>query len=168
MSYKLNNDTGYTLTEMMIVVAIIGALISIGPTIMNQMTRFFQMNKARTEIQRDGRTSLDIINRNLRQATAASVVVSSLDSTQPPYSMISFTSIDDTIWSFYQQNNKLMMTQNGSSKTLCENLRYIGFTYPRTDETKILSVSITLEKQTYNAQTKALQLSVEKVRIMND
>ncbi len=158
---------GYTLTEVLLTVAIIGIVASTGPTIMTQMTKFFQLNQARIAIQRDGRSALDIINRQLRQAKASSIVVSQRPA-QLPYSMISFTSIDGTSWKFYQEGKKLYTMQNTSTKTLCENIRYIAFSYPKTNDDAIISVAITLEKQTYSAQTKALQLSVEKVRIMND
>lgn len=158
---------GYTLTEMLMVVAIIGIMASIGPALMTQLTRFFQLNNARISIQRDGRTALDLINRNLRQAKASTIVVTQL-SGQPPYSRISFTDLNGVYWAFYQQNQNLYMVNNTSTKTLCGNMRYIAFNYPRTDSAKIISVAITLEKQTYSLQTKALQLSVEKVRIMND
>jgi hypothetical protein len=46
-------------------------------------------------------------------------------------------------------------------------LRYIAFTYARTDDPSILSVSITTEKETYESGTKALQMAIEKVRVMN-
>ena len=68
----------------------------------------------------------------------------------------------------YFQQGAILYMVDGGTKTLAKNLRYLAFMHPRTDDPKLLSVTITLEKATYNAQTKALQLSVEKVRIHND
>ncbi|MBI4051312.1 MAG: prepilin-type N-terminal cleavage/methylation domain-containing protein [Elusimicrobia bacterium] len=158
---------GYSLIELMMVVAIIGIVASIGPNLMTQTIRFFTLNRARIEIQRDGRTALDNINRNLRQAKATTVTVDQVTN-QPPYSRLIFSSVDGRNFIFYQQNKTLYMVEAGSTKPITTNLRYIGFTYPRTDDSKIISVAITLEKDTYSGGTKALQLSVEKVRIMND
>ena len=54
-----------------------------------------------------------------------------------------------------------------SSVAITGNLRYIAFTYPRSDDPTIISVAVTMEKATYEGGTKALELSIEKVRIMN-
>ncbi|MBI4057589.1 MAG: prepilin-type N-terminal cleavage/methylation domain-containing protein [Elusimicrobia bacterium] len=157
---------GYTLAEMMIVVAIIGVIFTLGPNLMVQTIRFFQLSRARIEIQRDGRESLDIINRNLRQARSSTVTVDQVTG-QPPFSRIRFTTIDGRTMIFYQQNKNLYQIEGGT-KTLSGNLRYIGFTYPRSDDATILSVAITMEKETYQGGAKALQLSVQKVRVMNN
>ena len=70
--------------------------------------------------------------------------------------------------SYYQQGNQLFQARGGvTGKMIANNLRYIAFTYPRTDDDTILSISFTFEKATYEGGTKALQMAVEKVRIMN-
>ncbi|MBI4054712.1 MAG: prepilin-type N-terminal cleavage/methylation domain-containing protein [Elusimicrobia bacterium] len=157
---------GYTLTELMLVVAILGVLAMIGPRIYIGVTRFFRLTQARVEIQREARGALDLINRNLRQARASMVVIDQI-SGQPPYSRIEFTQAGGKTMKFYQQEKSLYLVDVGT-RALTENLRYIAFTYPRTDDDQIVSVSVTLEKETYEGGAKALQLSVEKVRIMND
>lgn len=160
---------GWTLTELLMVVAIAGILFTLTPTTLVQMTRFFRQSRARVEIQRDARTALDLINRNLRQAQASTVTISQ-QSGQPPYSRIDFTRLAGAAtasMAFYQQGSDLIMVRGGT-KTVSKNLRYMSFTYPRTDDDNILSVSLTMETGTYDAKTKTLQLSVEKVRVMND
>jgi prepilin-type N-terminal cleavage/methylation domain-containing protein len=157
---------GFTLVEALMVVAIVGVVFGLAPTLLIQMTRFFRQNRARVEIQRDARNALDLINRNLRQAKASTVVVDAAAS-QPPYSRIAFTKAQGSSLTFYQQGKTLYMV-SGGTKAISSNLRYLAFTYPRSDDDNIISVSITMETGTFETKTKALQLSVEKVRVMND
>jgi len=160
------NRRGVTLVEMMIAVAILGAVVLIAPAIFLQIQRINLLFTAKSGVQQDVRAGIDMMTRRLREAQAATVVIDSL-SGQPPYSRISFTSVNGTDYSFYQRNKELYISENGGAKKLSDNLRYLSFTFPRSDDPTIVSVSITMEKSTYESQTKALQLSIEKVRIMN-
>ena len=160
------NKKGYTLTEMMIAVAILGIVMGTAPAIFLQVQRFNRIYEAKNSIQRDVRTSIDAITRNLRQAYSSGVVIDSA-SGQPPYSRISFQSVNGKTYSYYQQGTNLFQTVDSATNRLSENLRYIAFTFPRSDDPHIISVSITMEKATFEMRTKALQLSIEKVRIMN-
>ena len=54
-----------------------------------------------------------------------------------------------------------------SKSILSHNIGYIAFTYPRTDDTSLISVALTTQSRTYKGGLKALQLSIQKVRIMN-
>lgn len=165
---------GVTLVELMIVVAIIGIVSAVSSNYLVNITRFFRLSQARIEIQRDARRCIDLINRNMRQASASTVTIKSYNSSQPPWSMIEFTDIKGTQWKFYQLGTKFYMsvkkTTDPSFKTqaIAENLRSLIFAYPRFDNDKIISVSICFEKTTYEGRAKALQMSVEKVRIMNN
>ena len=158
--------SGYTLSEAMITVAIVGILAAVGSPLLVKTTNFWRQTTARNSIQRDVRASLDIIDRFCRQAQAGTVVVDQVTG-QPPFSRISFTSIQGQQVSFYQSGNKLFMTLAGKQSVLSYNIAFIAFTYPRTDDTSIISVAITAQSPTYLGGTKALQLSIQKVRIMN-
>lgn len=161
------NRKGFTLTEALMAAAILGVIATILPTLFIQVTRFIRLSEARAEIQRDVRQALEQINRNLRESSAATLVIDKV-SGQPPCSRIAFTGVDGKTYKFYQSGKTLFMEAQGQgAKALTKSLRYIAFTYPRTDDNRILSVSITTEKATYAGATKALQLSIEKVRIMN-
>jgi hypothetical protein len=109
---------------------------------------------------------LGLVNRNLRQAIGNSIVISER-SGQPPYSMITFTKQQGDTMSFYQNNNKLVMTSGTMTKTLSSNLRYVAFSFPMSDDMSIISISLTMEKATFKGKSKAMHLAVEKVRIMN-
>ena len=163
----VNNKKGVTLTELMITVAIIGIMASVGGTVFTKINEFFLLNQSRTEVQRDSRLILSLVNRNLRQASSNSIVISK-QTGQPPYSRIRFVTQAGTEMSFYQSNNNLIMTSGTMTKTLSTNLRYIAFSLPMSDDMTIVSISLTMEKLTYRGMTKAMHLAVEKVRVMNE
>ena len=152
------------MTELMVVLAIIGLFTLLAPTMFTHTIRFWYLHTAKVEIQRDARAAFSNINRFLRQATYTSITIDNAAG-QPPCSRISFTTVQGQRYLFYQKNNSLYQVAQ-STATLSTNLRYIAFTYPRSDDPTIISVSMTMEKATYQGGTKALELSVEKVRIM--
>jgi prepilin-type N-terminal cleavage/methylation domain-containing protein len=162
-----NKNLGFTLVELMMTTAILGVIFLFGPGILTNITKFSRLNSARLETQRNARTALDQINKSLRQASAATIVITQ-QSSQPPYSMISFSTVDGRNLSYYQQGKSLYFGSNVSTISICTGLRYIAFAYPRTDDSGILSVSLTFEKDTYQGGTKALQMAIEKVRVMNN
>jgi prepilin-type N-terminal cleavage/methylation domain-containing protein len=157
---------GFTLIEMMMTSAIVGIIVLVGAAFFTQVFRFFRMNQARAYIQRDARAVFDLISRNARQAEASSIVVDSLTG-QPPYSRVSFTRKDGLNMSFYQSGAQIYQVVGGT-KSICDNVRFFSLSFPRSDDDNLLSMSLTLEKATYNSQTKALQLSVEKIKVHND
>ncbi len=162
---RLSNN-GYTLAEAMIVVAIVAVLAAVSAPLLIQMTNFWRQTSARTVIERDVRVSMDTMDRMLRQAQKSTIVIDQAAG-QPPWSRIAFTTISGRTVSFYQSNNRLYETLGGTSSILSRNLGFIAFTFPRTDDTSIVSVAITTQAPTYRGGIKALQLSIQKVRIMN-
>lgn len=162
----VRNKKGVTLVELMITVALVTILASVGGVMFTKINEFFFMSRARTEVQRDARLILGLLNRNLRQGDANSILLTKHPG-QPPYSKISFTKQQGTQMSFYQSDNRLIMTSGTTNKTLSENLRYIAFSFPMSDDMGIVSISLTMEKSTYRGQSKAMHLAVEKVRVMN-
>ncbi|MBN1384648.1 MAG: prepilin-type N-terminal cleavage/methylation domain-containing protein [Elusimicrobia bacterium] len=161
------NFKGFTLTELLMVVAIIGIIVGLGPHLLLSINRVFFLNRANIEVQRDTRNTMSLINRTLRQASANSIVIDQIAG-QPPYSRITFQKIQGNTLRFYQDNNKLVMSNNGIDRTLATNLRYLAFAFAQSDNLSIVSVSITMERGTYEGLTKALNMEIEKVRVMND
>lgn len=166
-------NKGITLTELMITIAILGMLSSIVGVFLVGGLKFVRLSRAKGEIQRDARVCIDLINRNLRQAISTSVTISRYDSNQPPCSMIEFAHINNRNYRFFQKNNNFYISVkepsavSWSENKIASNLRNLSYTYPRIDDNSIISVSLCFEKATYEGATKTLQLSVEKVRIMN-
>ena len=164
------NKRGFSLTEAMISVAGIAILAGSAAPLIISLTNFWYQTTARNDIERDVRSSLDTINRFLRQAQRNTVVIDQA-SGQPPYSRITFTTEKGQTASFYQSGDTLMMSlADGATNrltSLSKRVGFIAFSYPRTDDTSIISVAVTMQAPTYRGGKKALQLSIQKVRIMN-
>lgn len=163
----LKKGKGYTITELMLTVAIIGMIAGTSAPILINVVNFWRQTTARNEIERDVRVSLDMINRMLRQAQSATVSIDRLSTSQPPYSRVRFTTEGNQTVGFYQEGDKLKMTMGTTTSILSKRLGFIAFTYPRTDDISIMSVAMTMQAPTYLGNKKALQLSIQKVRIMN-
>jgi hypothetical protein len=154
------------MTEMLMVALIVGVLASIGARILLQVNRYFVMTNTRAELQREARAIMYVINRSLRQADTDSVLIDRAAG-QPFYSRLTFTKMQGQTLTFAQNGTSLVQTVAGKSMTLSKNVKYIAFTFPRSDDLSVVSVSVTLEKSIYQGRTKALHMASEKVRIMN-
>ena len=129
---------GYTLMELMVVVAIMGVILLASPKIFENSFKFMRLAFARAEIQKNSRASLSNINRELRQAYASSIVVDELAG-MPPHSRITFTRYmsdgSTRLVSYYQNGKKLYLSLDGSDgKMIADKLKYIAFSYPKTDD----------------------------------
>lgn len=160
----VNNRRGYTLVEVMIVVAILG-IISTASALMIQKTIQAQaMADALTNIQQGAFTSYDVISKLLRQASASSVVIDRYDANQPPWSRITFTmpSTGATI-QLSQRGQTLYINNTATTK----DLRILSFCYPQSSDPTVLMVSMTFEQSVGGGQSKAIQLFIQRVKIQN-
>jgi len=168
----ISTRRGVTLMELMMTISIIFVVLGIAAPILTQANRTFIMNRTRVELQQEARAVMYVVTRNLRQAQAASIIIDRANNTQPFYSRITFTKeaatagVSPTLV-FQQEGTTLYQVISGSKKPLSKNLKYLAFTFPRSDDMGIISVSLTLEKKIYEGRTKALHMASEKVRIMN-
>ncbi|MDD5656931.1 MAG: type II secretion system protein [Elusimicrobia bacterium] len=158
---------GYTLTELMLVVAILGAISTLAPLLLVNLQNFYMMTTARSEVQRDARVALDNINRFLRQGVFGSITIDTPDSGGGPYSRIRFRHVDGRYVEFRQQGNRLIRVVGNTNTVLSRNLLYVAFSYPRSDDPGIVSVSMTMGKNLQLGRRKVLELTIQKVRVMN-
>lgn len=159
--------------EMMVVIGIVGVLFTVAAPIMNQANKQFIMVRTKVDLQQEARAVMYIITRNLRQAQSNTIVISRANASQPFYSKIQFTTEQSSstavsnIRTFQQEGGTLYQVIGTTRRPLTKNLNYLAFTFPRTDDMTILSVSLTLQKNIYEGRTKALHMASEKVRVMN-
>lgn len=175
MKVKFKKPHGFTLAEVSVSLVVISMIMIGVNTFLSKGIDFFRIAEAKTFVQRDARQCLKLINKYLRMAKASTVVISRENIDNPPYSKIYFETVKGDIITYYQSTTKLFQSVGKSTDTfhtnlLTDNLQNISFIYPRTDDDSILHISICLVKipHPYIKGAKALQLSVEKVRIMND
>ncbi len=160
---KNRSKAGFTLIEVMITIAILGTISAISAPLFLQAQRFFILTKARTDLQQEARGIMYVITRELHQAQSNSIRISRASNLQPYYSKITFTKQQGTTMTFLQSGNLLQQ----QSQTISKNLRYIAFSFPRSDDMTIVSVSMTLQVNIYEGKIKALHMASEKVRVMN-
>jgi len=160
-------SAGYTLTEAMLVVAILGIVVSGGAQLLIQVQRYFMLTKTRTALQQQARAAMYVITRELRQAQNATITVDQAAG-QPFYSRITFNKINDsTAMQFYQSGGNLIQKRGNNVTTLSTNLIYLAFSLPRSDSLAIISVDLTLQQAIFQGQIKALHMASEKVQVMN-
>ncbi len=170
---KRETAAGYTLTEAMLVVALIGAVVALSAPLLMRTTNFWRQSQARADIEADVRIAMDLMNRLLRQGQQSTITIDNAPG-QPPYSRLSFTDISNRKISFYQQGPELVVSIAVSTSApsamdvVTRNLEFVSFAFPDTSDTSIMSIAMTTQKSTYLGGVKALQLSIEKVRIMNE
>ena len=68
MRTKRTSEAGYTLVEIMIVVAIIGTVTAMGALVFTQFQNFYLQTTARNEIQRDARRELGAAGAHVETA----------------------------------------------------------------------------------------------------
>ncbi|MFI5362009.1 MAG: carboxypeptidase regulatory-like domain-containing protein [Elusimicrobiota bacterium] len=158
---------GYSLVEVMMVVAIVGVVASVGARTLLQVNRYFLLTQTRLDLQKEARAALYLMSREIRGAQSASIVIDRASATQPFYSRITFTNVQGTQMRFQQNGNQLQKIVNNGTVVLSKNLTYLAFTFPRTDDMGILSVALTLQESTYQGQVKALHMASESVQVMN-
>jgi prepilin-type N-terminal cleavage/methylation domain-containing protein len=162
----IRNRKGWTLVEIAITSAVIGIVALLAPQIISFSTKVFVLGKTKLELQREARAAMYIITRELRQAQSSTIVIDEIAG-QPYYSRIRFTKINNANVTIAQNGSNLTLTLGIDVTTLSKNLAYMAFTFPRSDDLTIVSVSVTLQQQIYSGLSKALHMASERVRVMN-
>ncbi|MEQ1918670.1 MAG: prepilin-type N-terminal cleavage/methylation domain-containing protein [Elusimicrobiota bacterium] len=165
---KLRDRSGFTLTEAMLTVAIVGIMAGMGANMLLQINRYYIMSRTRLDLQREARGIMYVVTRTLRQAQADSIVIDRASASQPFFSRITFMKEQGSTMSFQQNGANLEQVVGTKTRVLSKNLRYMAFTFPRSDDMGIVSVSMTLQGAIYQGRTKALHMASEKVQVMNE
>lgn len=160
--------SGYTLVETLMTVTILGIVASMGATMLLQVNRYFILSRARLDLQREARAVMYVVTRGLRQAQYSTITIGRYSSSQPFYSSLTFTKEQGTTLTFRQNGTNLEQVTGTKVRVLSKNLKYLAFTFPRSDDMGIISVSITLQASIYQGRVKALHMASEKVQVMNE
>ncbi len=163
--------SGYTLVEVMATVAIVGVAMGMGAQLFIQFQKFYISSIARAELQRDGRVSLELMSKIIRQAQLSSLTITT-DLGQSTFDRIRFTTPDGREWIYYQNGNKLMqqvtdVAANINISILTRNLYYLSFYFPNSLNPRLLNISMALSKPTFPGQHKELQMPTQFILIEN-
>jgi len=163
---------GFTLAEVMVTVAIMSILALVGTKLVSSVYQTWRSTQVRTEVQRDARTILNLIQKSAKQASAASLTISTADPAEPPYSQLQFSTPAGTTYLFYQQggNVNMSVTPPGgstSSTVLAKNLLYMAFSYPDTGQTNLINVAMCFQETTYGTKEQNFFMTLEKMQIEN-
>lgn len=162
----MRRQKGFTLVETVITASILCMLALVIVPLLLHSTRFFLLNRTRVELQRDARAALATVTKSLRQAQSSTIVIGQV-SGQPYYSQIAFTDAGGASYVYRQNGTSFQEVRGTTTRTLSDDLRFLNFYFPRSDDMTIVSVSLTLEKAIYEGKTKALHVATERVRVMN-
>ncbi len=151
----------------MIGAVILGIIALIGPPLIIQANQNFVLGRTRIELVREARAAMALINKNLRQAQSNTIKIDEATG-QPYYTRITFTKVTGESISYYQSGRNLIQRlPNGATNILTKDIRFLAFSFPKSDDMTIVSVAVTLERNIYQGRTKALHMASEKVRVMN-
>jgi prepilin-type N-terminal cleavage/methylation domain-containing protein len=162
----VKNRHGFSLIELMMVIAIIGLLAVIGPQIFTQTTKFFILSKTKLALQEEARATMYLMTREIRQAQSNTIIIDQVAG-QPYYSRIRFTKIQGTAVTITQNGSNISITEGTNTSILAKDLAYMAFSFPESDDMTIISVSMTLQQQIYGGALKALHMASEKIQVMD-
>jgi len=166
-------EGGFTLIEMVMVAAILGLVIMLVPPLLNGFTRLFLQSRAKLELQRESKVVMRTIETNLSQGRAGTLRIDRADADEIFWSSMTFTRIDgafalsDRTITYYQQENEAVEDMEGQSRVLSKNVKFLNFSVPRTDEPGVVTVTLTLEKETFGGRKLALHTTSNRVRVAN-
>lgn len=125
----MNNERGFTLTELMVACAVIGVVMAGVFTLQQQGQWAYLWGAARVEVQQNARLALDLMTRELRSATA----VTACSATS-----LSFTASDGTTALVYALDttvtpNRLRRTEAGTTTDVIGGVATFAITCYTTD-----------------------------------
>jgi len=163
---------GFSFPEVLMTVLILSILAVAGTSLISNVFKMWRLTQARTEAQRDSRTVINLMSQFLKQASAQTVVVDRFKSSEPFYSRISFSTVTNDQYKFYQdqQTVKMQHTPSGggtSTTLLASNLRYMAFSYPQSVKQNLVNAALCFEVKTYGGAAKNFYMTLQKFEIDN-
>jgi prepilin-type N-terminal cleavage/methylation domain-containing protein len=160
------SQRGYTLIEIMVVTTALGLFVALGANLVISLQNFYLKASAHGELQRDARTSMDLIFQKLKQAQSSTVVIDTPPG-QGHYSRISFKTVKNVPMQFYQNGNQLIMTTGNSHSIVCSNLFYLAFSLQSSYNPNLVDVTLTMSKRVQLGRNDILLMEFQPIQIMN-
>ncbi len=140
------------------------------------IVRFTLVTKAKQQTVQESRTALMVMQKLVQQGQASTFEIDQ-STGQPPYSRLYFkmTTAEGTVKEvkIYQLSKILYLdyrdegAANWNEKVLTSNVRFVSFFYTKTDDSRLLSISLTISQKTAENKETFLQMALQKVRIYN-
>lgn len=158
---------GFTLTELLIVAALLGGLLAVASSGISNLIRYVFTAQKEAEVQRDAHTAVTLAVRKLRQGKGVDVVIDHLPG-NPPASRIQTTLSDGTTLTFQQNGNRLEFVQGPSDPILVmDSLQTAFFFFPDSTVENVIGISITSQKKTFGEGSAQARIANGTVRMMN-
>ncbi len=165
----VRDTRGISLTEVMITIFILGLVFALGPSLMTQLSRLFILNRTRSELQRETRTTMNMLLLDLRQSSSKTIYIDRLDADQPYYSRVSLKLSDGTQVEYYQ-NGRLFIRKTtppggggSGTLTLTDSLKLFVICQPQSDSHNYFRLGLTLEKGIYEGKYKSIHMASDSV-----
>ena len=117
----LRNQRGFTLTELLVVTAVLAIVLGAVILIQQKGQEAYIMGSNRVETQQNARVALDLMTRELRSATAITAIPSGTDMT--------FTDQNGTAVQYQLGSGNLTRTTGGVATILIGGVQSLAFTY---------------------------------------
>lgn len=161
------HKNGYTLTELLVVAALMGGLLIVASTGIKNFIRYAFSAQKEAEVQRDAHTAVVLAVRKLRQGKGVDVVIDHLPG-NPPSSRIRTTLPDGTTMTFQQNGHRLEFIPGASDPILVMNsLQTAFFYYPDSTVENIIGISIVSQKKTFGQDSAQSLMGNGVVNMMN-
>lgn len=114
---RLRDQRGFTLTELLIVIAILGFMMTALFTLQRQGQATYQAGAARVEVQQNARIALDLMMNDIRTATAVTFVGGTCNNATDGTTTITVTDQTGTAvaYAVTGAGTNLTLTRNGEA-----------------------------------------------------
>ncbi len=148
----LDNQRGFTLTELMIAVAVITIVLAGVFAVQQEGLQAYLWGSNRVETQQNARVALDLMTREIRSAASITTITSATD----------ITFLDQTLPNpktirYAVSGTTLNRTENGTTTPLIGGVQSLTMTYYKVYD---------VYNNTYTTTTTATQVKVIKISIM--
>lgn len=139
-----NNKKGFTLTELIITMAIVAILGTVVVTMLQSGNRFQSGVVNSADLQNNARTAMSYITVKIRQNdTSGGITVDKVNPTDPDYNklIIKNSDVNNAKWEISLNSSKqLIESYNSSQIVIAEGIQYIKYSMDSTNN--ILSVAV--------------------------